>query len=313
MRTDPSSGRADVAALVLSLLLGAAALAPTLLVRRSPGFEKSRGDALAGPAAAAPVNPVAGPLAAAAGARTLVATSVFRVDPTRLPGPPPGPASEAPAAAVRGLSGRVAEGRLYLLWRAVPGSSSTLLRVEGLGGTAALEREFPAAVEAAEFPVTAAAGTLHVRATPAGLPGRVAEARTTIPFRIPVEPARAAAASPATGSALLVLRRPFDGRTLEGEFPLREADVVGGLASAGPGGPVVEFRTDFVIEAIREGPPTGEGIPVPVFTPEGRVARDEGGAPLVSRIEAAGPAPAEVVLRGPDDRRVVLRVGGGGR
>ncbi len=308
MRRGAGSGRADLAALAAALLLGAAALAPPLLLRSGPGWRKCRDEALAGPPPEAAGNPVAGPLAAADSVRTLVATAIFRPDPRRAAAPPPSPAGAAPVASVRDLAGRVAEGRLFLLWRSAPGSRATALRVEGLGGPGAFEQEVASDRESLEIPVPGASGTAVVRATPVGTAGRPAESRVSIPFRIPVEVLASTSASPATGSAILLLRRPYDGRTVEGEFPLHEADGVGGLSPAGPGGPVVDFRTDLVLERVREaagGPPPDE---VPRFDPEGRVLRDGEGRPLARLRTGASAAAVEVVLRGPDDRRRVLRV-----
>lgn len=310
----PESGRADLAALAAALVLGGASLLPGILLRGSEGWRKCREGVLSeGPGRADP-DPLAGPLAAAAGARTLVATSLFRPDPGRIAGPLPDPAAAAPVP-VRDLAGRVAEGRLHLRWRPVPGSSGTHLRVEGLGGPGALEMELEGERDSVEVPIPGVAGTALVRALPLGpaaAAGRPPEARVSIPFRIPVEAVRATAASAATGSALLVLRRPYDGRLLEGEFPLREADPVGGLSSSGPGGPVVDFRTDLVLEAVRPAPPDpGSRRGALSFHPDGRVERGEDGLPL--EAGGAGGRGIEVVLRGPDDRRQVLLVTAGPR
>lgn len=307
------SGRADLLALVASLLLGGAALAPALALRAGPGWRKCREEALAEHPAPAPRNPVAGPLAAADGVRTLHATSAFRPDPARVPGPLPTPAAAAPSAGVRDLAGRVIDGRLHLLWRPVPGSRATHLRIEGLGGPGVLEQEVPADRESLEIPVPGASGTAVVRATPLGAPARAAEARVSVPFRIPVEVVSATAASPETGSALLVLRRAFAGRAVEGEFPVHEADVVGGLSPAGPGGPVVDFRTDLVLEKVRAAGPGGPPLEVPRFDEEGRTIRDPEGKPLTGLREGIANGTVEVVLRGPDDRRIVLRAASGGR
>jgi hypothetical protein len=312
----PESGRADVAALGAALLLGGAALLPGILLRGSGGWRKCGAEALSeGPGRIDP-DPLAGPLATAAGARTLVATSLFRPDPGRVAGPLPDPTA-APAVPVRDLAGRVADGRLHLRWRPAPGSSGTQLRVEGLGGPGILEMEIEAGRDSVEVPVPGVSGTSLVRALPlgtagAGAPGRPAEARVSIPYRIPVEAVRATAASAATGSALLVLRRPYDGRLVEGEFPLREADPVGGLSPAGPGGPVIDFRTDLVLEAVRAAPPAaGSPRRAPRFLPDGRVERGEDGLPLdEAGTDGWG---TDVVLRGPDDRRQVLPVPAGGR
>ena len=303
-------GRADLAALALSAILGGAVLAPGLLLRAGEGWRRCDEEALAGAAAVPEPNPGAAPLAAAAGARSLVASSVFRPDPTRMPGPPADPAAPAAASTVRDLAGRVADGRLYLRWRPAPDSTSTQFRIEGLGGPGIQELDLPAAMESVEVPVPGSSGTVLVRALPSGGPGRAAEARISIPFRIPVEAVRATAASVATGSALVALRRPFDGRMVEGVFPLHEADPVAGLSTAGPGGPVVEFRTDLVLEKIRATPAEGGEAALPAFLPDGRVARGPGGEVLPA---SGGGTTLEVVLRGPDDRRQVIPVLPGGR
>ena len=309
MNARGESGRADAVALAAAVLLAAAAVAPAVLLRLGKGWVKCREEVLAphNPPDRV-VNPVAGPLVAAESARTLVATALFRPDPSRSMGTgpsEPGGAPAVPAAAVRDLAGRIAEGTLFLRWIPTPGSRGTLLRVEGLGGPWVWEKEIPSGRGDIEIPIPGAAGTVVARATPAGTPGRAVEANVTMEFRIPSEAVRAASANRTGETALLVLRRPYDGRMVEGEFPVSTKDEgpVGGSSSVGPGGPVVDFLTDLRLVGILEG------TEVPRFQADGRVARDAAGRPATAFRE--GPGDLRVVLRGPDDRSRVLRVEGG--
>jgi hypothetical protein len=259
-------------------------------------------------------------LAAADGAVAVASTSSFRPDPVRAPVPPP-PRSPSAAARVEGLDGKVAEGRLSVRWRAAPGSTATRLRVEGIRGQGErepVEREVPPGIGLLELPVAGTSGTASVRATPVGIPG-AAESRVSIPYRVPVEVVRAGRAVPATGSCVLVLRRPYDGRTAEAEFALRRDDHVGDLSPAWAGGPVVDFRTEFVVKEVRVRPGGGApGPAAPSFLPDGRVLRGPDGEPAPAGpgpagpegpegpAGPAGPAAVEVVLRGADEVTMVL-------
>jgi hypothetical protein len=204
------------------------------------------------------------------------------------------------------LQGRIAAGRLSLRWKPVPGSKGTVIRVEGLGGPGVLEREVPAGEGALDLPVPGTAGTAQVRAAPTGVPG-APEARTSVPFRIPVEVAGAARASGEGGTAFLRLRRDYDGEKVEAEFALREADVVGSLSSVGGEGIVVDFRTDLVLEEVRALTRAAPAVRVPEFADDGRVRRDPDGRVLLRDRVDLVPAGSEVVLRGPNDERRVIR------
>ncbi len=309
--TSRESGRADTVALALSVLLAAGASAPDLVLRSGPAWRKCRerpAEAPPGPspapeAVARERGRVNAAVARAEGLLGTVATAVFRPDPTRFVGPLP--SSRAPGTfRVENLEGKVADGRLSLRWTPVPGSRATLLRMEGLGGPGPLEREMPADRTSLLVPVPGAAGRIVVRAIPVGASGPAAESRISIPFRIPVEVLRAERASPETQSAILVLRRVFDGAAVEAEFALHGADTVGGLSPAGPGGPPVEFLTDYVVDGVRlrSG---GDSVIVPEFEPDGRVARDADGVPAF-RSRQEEPGGIEVVLRGLNDERRVL-------
>jgi hypothetical protein len=171
-----------------------------------------------------------------------------------------------------------------------------------------VERLVPAPGDALDLPIPGVAGVLVIRASPAGGSGVEAESRISIPYRIEVEVLHAERPKDVPGSAFLRLRRPFDGRAVEAEFAHAVADLVGGLSPVGDGGPIVEFRTDLVLEAVRclwkEGPP----VEVPRFAGDGRIERDDEGRPLyVSRPSRVRDG-HEVVLRGPDEARRHLRI-----
>ncbi len=308
-------GAADAAALAAALVLGVLAFVPTLLLRRGEGWRKCREEALRIEglrAAPGPVDPrpsLAQTLAAAIRAREVA----FVPDPQRRLGPPatvePLPAPVPPGAArVSDLDGKVAEGRLSLSWTPAPGSGATALRVEGLGGPEALEREVPAAASSLVLPVPRTSGTVVVKATPVGLPGPAVEVRVSIPFRIAVEVVRAERAPPEEGGAVLRLRRAFDGKPVEADFSVREADTVGDLASVGPEGAVVDFRTDLVLEEVRDLKAPGPFIEAPLFGADGRIQRDAEGRPLTYGRASVVDAGQEIVLRGPNDERRVVPV-----
>jgi hypothetical protein len=299
-----------VAALVLPLL----AAAPDLLLRTGRVWERATGPPYAGPGTA-PACPARDALRRAESELPVLAAAAFRPDASRRLGPLPGstPGSIAtrgdPASTPRlaDLDGRVAEGRLVLRWTPVAGSRGTLLRIEGQGGTDLPEQEVPAERRTLEIPVARTSGTIVVRAAPAGIPG-AAETRVSIPFRIPVEVVRGNRPRAETGSVYLVLRRPYDGRMVEAEFPFHEADPVGGFSSVGSGGPVVDFQTDLVVAEVRASTEQPPLVEVPVFAPEGRVQRDSEGRPVLVPRRATAAEGHEVVLRGPNDERRVLRI-----
>ena len=215
----PPSGRADAAALALAVLLGAAASAPSLLLRTRPGWAKCRDEALA---------PVPG-----------------TVEPD--PGVAVGPAVAA-AEAARPLDLAFLRQRQRRVVRHPD----------------AQDQE-------------------HGQCDPVGHHDQHSRA------------------------LLLVLRRSYDGRPVEASFALHEADPVGGLSSAAPGGPVVDFRTLFVLEEIRAREPGGPPVEVPEFGSDGHVLRDAAGRPLTTSRSPEGAGSQEVVLRGPDDERRILR------
>jgi len=310
MRAGPDAGRADVAALAGSLVLAAAALVPALRLRSHPA---RTGAAESIPAAGPAVPSGAGErerfgsaLVRAEAFRPVLAASGFRPEPSRALRPPV--AAPAPdAARVADLDGRVEEGRLVLRWRPAPGSRGTRFRLEGLGGGDAVDCETAGDEGLLRLPVPGAQGTVVARATPLGVAVAAAEARVSIPYRVPCEVVRAERADPGAGLALVVLRRAYDGRAVEASFAVHANDDLGGLASVGEGGAVVEFRTGFVVEEIRRR--REEAPPPPEFLRDGRVRRDGSGRPV--RRPAAGQGPAAgavVVLRGVDDERRVLEV-----
>jgi hypothetical protein len=316
----PESGRADLVALVVALVLVAAAAAPDLRTRTGRTWEQARHmepwarPRPDGPAAGSS-SPLRTALARAESAVPDLAAADFRPDPSRRIGPlpaAPGPSGgggsgQASGPRVTDLDGRVREGRLFVGWTQAPGSRATALRIEGLGGSDdSLEQEVPSDLRTLEVPVPGTSGTILVRAAPVGLPGTAAEARVSIPYRIPVEVVRAERAHGETGSVFIVLRRPFDGRSVESEFALQVADPVGGLASAGPAGSVVDFHTDFVVEEVRDRTQEGPSIDVPQFSPDGRVQRDGEGRPVTYRRITFVSGGHEIVLRGPNDERRVL-------
>ncbi len=316
----PESGKADAAALVVALLLVFAAAAPDLKLRTGRTWVEARNvesaarDRLPVPGDAR--NPAEAALARAEAALPAFAAAAFRPDPSRRIAPLPAPGGPVPSGGgavassprVADLDGRVREGRLSVAWTPTAGSRGTALRIEGLGGPEeALEQEVPSDQRSLVVPVPGASGTIVIRALPVGLPGTAAETRVSIPFRIPVEIARAERAHGETGSVFLILRRSYDGRSVESEFALQVADPVGGLSSAGPAGTVVDFRTDLVVEEVRELTQEGPTLEVPQFTPEGRVQRDPEGRPVTYRRITFVSGGHEIVLRGPNDERRVLR------
>jgi hypothetical protein len=306
-------GAADASALGLALLLAVAAVVPTALLRAGQGWRKCREEALRleerPPADGA--STIGKALSAAAAARGALARSRFVPDPSRRLGPVPvAEAAPAPLAAARvtDLSGRVTEGRLTIRWTPARGSTGTSLRIEGLGGPEALEREVPAGTNALDLAVPGTSGTVVIRASAVGSPNVGPEARVSIPYRIPVEVAGAERPSDDSGSAIVRLRRAYDGKVVEAEFALHEEDPVGDLSSVHPGGPVVDFRTNLVLEEVRILRAAGPFIEAPLFGPEGRTLRDGEGRPMTYGRASTVCTGHEVVLRGPDDERTVLRV-----
>jgi hypothetical protein len=308
--SDRSPGRADVAALAAAAVLALAASLPDLLLRAGEDWRRCREDALTAAAAGAEGGgqaaggraAVGSAIARAEGLGGAVANAVFRIDPMRVLGPPGTPDAPEPSR-VAGLDGRVADGRLSLRWKHAPGSTGTALRIEGLGGPGVVEAEVGGDADALVLPVPGAVGRIVVHASPVGVPAPGPEARVSIPFRVPVEVVRVERASVAAQSAILVLRRPYDGAPLEAEFALRETDDVGGLSPAGKGGPPVEFLTDFVLDFVRAR--AGTAAAVPAFLPDGRIRRDGEGLP-VTVARPGAEAGVEVVLRGLNDERKVL-------
>jgi hypothetical protein len=310
------SGRADVAALVAALVLPLVAAAPDVLLRTGRTWELAHAtpSRVGGPAGPAE-NPARTALLRAEKALPGLGAAAFRPDASRRLGPLPG--ATTPSTAGRGdpastprvadLDGRVVDGRLLLRWTPVAGSRGTTLRIEGQAGPEATEHEVDADLRTFEAPVTRTSGTVVVRALPAGVPG-AAEARVSIPFKIHVEVVRGSRPRAETGSVYLVLRRPFDGRSVDAEFPFHEADAVGGFSSVGSGGPVVDFQTDLVVAEVRASTETPPLVEVPVFSPAGRVQRDSEGRPVVVPRRADVAEGHEVVLRGPNDERRVLKI-----
>ncbi len=316
----PESGRADLVALVAALVLVAAASAPDLRMRTGRTWDQARTCANARPRTGAPGSRLFTlldqALVRAENSLPLLAASAFRPDPSRRIAPLPASAAPFPAGTgpgsavtrVADLDGRVRDARLSVGWTPAPGSRATVLRIEGLGGSDdSLEQEVPSDQRTLEVPVPGTSGTIVVRAAPVGLLGTPMESRVSIPYRIPVEVVRAERAHGETGSVFLVLRRPYDGRSIESEFALQVADPVGGLSSAGPAGSVVDFHTDFVVEEVRELTQEGPPVDVPQFAPDGRVQRDGEGRPVTYRRINFVPGGHEIVLRGPNDERRVLR------
>jgi len=310
----PECGAADASALGIALLLAVAACVPTVLLRAGQGWRKCQEEALRVAPSPSMAHPAIGKsLSTAAAARGALARSRFVPDPSRRLGPVPvsdtSPVpSPAAAARVTDLTGRVTEGRLTIRWSPARGSTGTSLRIEGLGGPEALEREVPAETNALDLPVPGTSGTILVKASPVGSPSPGPEARVSIPYRIPVEVVGAERPSDDSGSAVVRLRRAYDGKVVEAEFALREEDPVGDLSSVPPGGPVVDFRTNLVLEEVRTLRAAGPFIEAPLFGPEGRVLRDAEGRPMTYGRASTVCTGHEVVLRGPDDERTVLRV-----
>jgi len=308
-------GAADATALVAALLLGALAFVPTLLLRQGEGWRKCNAEALR-----VELDPRGKPGARpgfsaslAAAAKVPAGSPRFVPDPSRRFGPVPAATETAPPAPTTGprvadLDGKVVDGRLVVRWTPAPGSRGTTLRVEGIGTADAVEREIPAGTATLELPVPGISGTLVVKASAVGAAGSGPEVRVSIPYRIAVEVVRAERAHAETGSAILRLRRFFDGAMVEADFALQETDSVGDLSSVVPGGPVVDFRTDLVLEEVRDLKAPGPFIEVPLFGPEGRVVRDPEGHPLSYGRASIVDAGQEVVLRGPNDERRVLPV-----
>ena len=302
------SGRADAVALAAAVILAAAAIVPAVRLRSHPALDRAREDANAG-RDAAPAEGAAererfgAALARAEAFRPVLANSAFRPEPARSVRPP-APSPAAMSAKFCDLDGKVEEGRLILRWKPVPDSRGTRLRIEGLGGGEPVDRELGPTEGELSVPVAAAQGTAVARAVPMLVEG-AAEARVAIPYRVPCEVVRAEQADPAAGLALLVLRRPYDGRQVEASFAVHADDDVGGLAAVGEGGAVVEFRTAFVVEEIRRIHPAGPTPPE--FLADGRVRRDAEGRPIRRPAVASElPSVAVVVLRGVDDERRVL-------
>ncbi|MHC4821652.1 MAG: hypothetical protein ACYTDX_08045, partial [Planctomycetota bacterium] len=116
--------------------------------------------------------------------------------------------------------------------------------------------------------------------TAPGVESSVAASRVSVPFRISVDVVRAVSGSPGTESAMVLLRRPYEGRSIEAVFPVALSEAVGGLSSPMEGGSPVDFRTEYVLKEVRrrrEEEPAAS-VTVPVFQPDGRVARNDDGA-----------------------------------
>ncbi len=303
-----SAGRADAVALAAAALVGAASFLPAYLA--------SARHAVPPPPPAAVTADGVGAGAALARARRAEALLLA------APAPPafaerrlgPLPSKAAPPVRVARLDGSVSEGRLVARWSAAAGSRGTTVRVSGLGGPGTLELDVPAGTDVLRTPVSAVAGTLVVTATPLGV-AAAEEERVSIPFRVPVEILRAESANMETRSALLILRRAYDGRAVEAPFHLSETQVVGGLSSVADQGTPVDFQTEYVLEAVRALRVTEPRIePVPRFLPDGRVLRRaDGTMETTERLLPGIPVEVpEVVLRGPAEERRILRAAGPG-
>jgi hypothetical protein len=299
------SGRGDVVALLLALALAAAAVVPVVLARNrvrggaepaATGLQMSERDATLKRGREAEER--------------LASRAVHAGLPReRRFGPPP-PAPEKPPLRVTGLDGTVVDGRLRARWTPAPGSTGTLIRVEGLGGPGVLERIVAAGVDTFDAAVSPVAGTIVLRALPQVAEGAAAEDRVSIPFRVPVEILGVESASVSARSSMFILRRAYDGRPVEARFLVAESDSVGGLSSTGEGEPAVDFQTDYVLEVVRgrrmEEPRT---FAVPEFERDGRVRRDARRAVVVAQRRDAPRVyeVPEVVLRGPGEERRILR------
>lgn len=300
------SGRGDVVALVLALALAAAAVVPVVLARNrvregaaptGTGHQGSEREATLQRGRAAEER--------------LAARAIHAGLPReRRFGPPP-PAPEKPPLRVTGLDGTVVDGRLRARWTPAPGSTGTLIRIEGLGGPGVLERIVAAGVDSLDAAVSPVAGTIVLRALPQVTEGAAAEDRVSIPFRVPVEILGVESASVSARSSMFILRRAYDGRPVEARFLVAESDVVGGLSSPTGGEPPVDFQTDYVLEVVRgrrvEEP---RSFTVPEFERDGRVRRNARKAVVVAqrRDTPLVYELPEVVLRGPGEERRILRV-----